>query len=56
MQVSMGVWVGFVAFGMIKLALDLVVFHRKAHVVKTKEALAWSGVWIALALLFNAGV
>src|SRR4051812_13021134 len=36
------------------LALDLGVFHRKAHVVRVKEALAWSGVWIVLALSFSA--
>lgn len=35
------------------LALDLGVFHRKAHVIRVKEALAWSGVWILLALVFN---
>ena len=35
------------------LALDLGVFHRKAHVVRFKEALTWSGVWVALALLFG---
>jgi len=34
------------------LALDLGVFHRKAHVVSVKEALAWSAVWIAMALSF----
>ena len=38
------------------LALDLGVFHRKSHTVGMKEALTWSGVWIALALLFNAGI
>ncbi len=38
------------------LALDLGVFHRKAHVVRFKEALIWSGVWVGLALLFNAGI
>ena len=38
------------------LALDLAVFHRKAHEVKLKEALAWSAAWILLALLFNAGM
>jgi tellurite resistance protein TerC len=38
------------------LALDLGVFHRKAHVIKIKEALLWSGFWIALALLFNLGI
>jgi len=38
------------------LALDLGVFHREAHVVRAREALGWSVFWIALALLFNAGV
>ncbi|MBL8877765.1 MAG: TerC family protein [Phycisphaerales bacterium] len=38
------------------LALDLGVFHRKAHEVRFKEALTWSVVWVALALLFNFGI
>lgn len=38
------------------LALDLGVFHRKAHAVSVREALAWSCVWIFLALLFGLGV
>ncbi len=38
------------------LALDLGVFQRKAHAVSVKEAAIWSAVWIALALLFNAGI
>ena len=35
------------------LALDLGVFHRKAHVVSVKEALTWSAVWITLGLAFS---
>jgi len=35
------------------LALDLFVFHRKAHTVALKEAAIWSGIWISLALIFN---
>jgi TerC family integral membrane protein len=35
------------------LALDLGVFHRKAHTVRVKEAALWSLVWVSLALLFN---
>jgi tellurite resistance protein TerC len=35
------------------LALDLLVFNKKAHEVSLKEATGWSIVWIALALLFN---
>lgn len=49
-------WVGFNLFVLLMLALDLGVFHRKAHVVTTKEALLWSAAWIALALLFNLGL
>lgn len=46
-------WIAFNIFVLAMLALDLGVFHRRAHVVKIKEALAWSAFWIALALLFN---
>ncbi len=38
------------------LVLDLGVFHRKAHVVKIKEALGWTALWITLALFFNLGI
>lgn len=34
------------------LALDLGVFHRKAHAVRPKEALGWTIMWATLALLF----
>lgn len=43
---------GFIALVLVLLALDLGVFHRKAHVIKLKEALGWSAFWIALGLLF----
>lgn len=46
-------WILFNLFVLAMLALDLGVFHRKAHVVRLKEALGWSVVWICLALLFN---
>ncbi|MFH0982421.1 MAG: TerC family protein [Planctomycetota bacterium] len=49
-------WIGFIAFVLSMIALDLGVFNRKAHVISTREGLAWTGVWVALALLFNAGV
>jgi tellurite resistance protein TerC len=38
------------------LALDLGVFHRKAHVVSVREALAWSGVWMTMGLAFSVVV
>lgn len=49
-------WIIFNLFVLAMLAIDLGVFHRKAHEVKLKEALIWSGVWISLALIFNAGL
>ena len=48
-----GLWVGFNLFVLGMLALDLGVFHRKAHAVSGKEALTWSLVWISLSLVFN---
>lgn len=50
------VWVAFGAFVLVMLALDLGVFHRQARTVGMKEAFLWSGVWVTLALLFNACV
>ena len=46
-------WTGFVVFVLMMLALDLGVFHRKAHVISVKEALGWSAVWITLGLSFS---
>jgi tellurite resistance protein TerC len=56
MSVPMWAWVGFAVFVIAMLALDLGVFHRDSHEVRIKEAMIWSGVWIALALLFNLGL
>jgi tellurite resistance protein TerC len=53
---SLWLWVGFNLFILAMLALDLGVFHRKAHEVSLKEATIWSAVWITLALVFNAGI
>jgi len=49
-----GLWIGFVAFVLVMLAIDLGIFNRKDHVVGFREALGWSGVWVTLALVFNA--
>jgi len=54
--VSLWLWAGFNVFVLAMLALDLGVFHRKAHAVSLREAGIWSAVWIALALIFNLGV
>ena len=50
------VWAGFLAFVAAMLALDLGVFHRKAHAISLREAAVWSAVWIGLAGVFAAGV
>jgi tellurite resistance protein TerC len=52
----MMLWAGFVLFVVAVLALDLGVFHRRAHVIHMREALIWTGVWIGLALMFNAAI
>jgi tellurite resistance protein TerC len=49
-------WVGFIAFVLAMLSLDLGVFNRTPHVVKAREALVWTGVWVGLALLFAGGL
>ena len=49
-------WAGFLAFVAAMLALDLGVFHRKAHAISLREAAVWSAVWIGLAGVFAAGV
>ncbi|MEN9573334.1 MAG: hypothetical protein RL514_1189 [Verrucomicrobiota bacterium] len=45
-------YAGFVAAVLVFLALDLGIFHRQAHVVKFREALAWTALWFALAMAF----
>ncbi|MEY4387441.1 MAG: hypothetical protein RLY20_2724 [Verrucomicrobiota bacterium] len=49
-------WIGFNVFILAMLALDLGVFHRKSHTVTLRESLTWTGVWVALAMVFNAGI
>jgi tellurite resistance protein TerC len=46
-------WAAFITFVLAMLALDLGVFHKKAHVVGFREAAGWSLVWVSLALVFN---
>jgi tellurite resistance protein TerC len=50
------IWIGFIAFVLVMLALDLGVFNRKAHVITTREALRWTGLCVVLAMLFTAFV
>jgi tellurite resistance protein TerC len=46
-------YAGFFVFVLAVLALDLGVFHRKAHAIGMQEAVGWSVFWITLALVFN---
>src|SRR3989442_14914000 len=46
-------WASFLAFLVLVLALDLFVLHRDAREVPFKQALAWTGVWVGLALAFG---
>ena len=49
------IYASFTAFVLLLLALDLGVFHRRAHVVSFRESLGWSIVWVTMALAFNYG-
>ncbi len=56
MQHSVFAWVGFNAYVLVMLALDLGVFHRKDHTISIREALVWTVIWVIQALIFDAGV
>ena len=49
------VYAAFTAGVLAVLAVDLGVFHRQAHAVTFRESLAWSAVWVALAMAVNYG-
>lgn len=51
-QITAWHWIGFICCVLVFLALDLGLFHRRAHAVGFKEALAWTAVWFSLAMLF----
>ncbi len=54
MDLPLWAWVAFIGAVLAMLALDLGVFHRKAHVVKVREAGFWTAVWVTLSLSFGA--
>ncbi len=49
-------WIGYTVFILIALVVDLGVFHRGARTITMKEAALSSVIWVALALVFNAGI
>lgn len=56
MDVSIGYWIGFFAFIIVMLALDLGVFHRHNDAPSIKSSLLWSAFWIGLAFAFAGGI
>ena len=56
MEHALWEWAAFGGIVLVMLALDLGVFHREDHVIRPKEALGWSAVWIGLALAFAGGL
>src|SRR5690606_13896037 len=50
------IWLGFILFVLVVLGLDLGVLNRKAHVERAREALAFTGFTIVLAMAFMVGV
>ena len=52
----MWVWIIFIACILVFLALDLGVFNKENHVIKTKEATIWTAIWVTIALSFSAVV
>ena len=47
-------WAGFILFVLCGIAVDMGAFHRRARAVSVREALAWSALWLTLALGFAA--
>lgn len=49
----MWIWVAFIAVVVVFLALDLGVFHKHDHVIRSKEAAVWTAIWVTIALGFS---
>jgi tellurite resistance protein TerC len=49
-------WIGFFSLVFVMLALDLGVFHRKAHEIRIREAIGWTIFWVTLGLSFTGVV
>ena len=52
----MWVWIIFIACIIVFLALDLGVFNKHDHVIKSKEAGIWTAIWVTVALAFSGVV
>jgi tellurite resistance protein TerC len=49
-------WLAFNLFALLAIALDLGVFHRQPRKMQTREALAWTIVWVSLTAVFGIAV
>jgi tellurite resistance protein TerC len=49
----MTVWIIFIACILIFLALDLGIFNKTPHIISSKEAGMWTGIWVALSFAFS---
>jgi tellurite resistance protein TerC len=56
LDVPVWFWGAFIGVVVLLLTLDLALFHRKPHEVRTREAVGWAAFWIGLSLAFNAWV
>ncbi|MFF5969012.1 TerC family protein [Streptomyces collinus] len=54
-DVPFWLWAVFAVTVLVSLAVDLLA-HRQAHVIGFREAAAWSGVWVGLAIVFGVVV
>lgn len=50
---TLAVWIAFLVFVLVMVALDLGVFHREIKTPTARNALGWTLIWVVLALLFN---
>ena len=50
----MWIWVSFILMIVAFLAIDLGVFNKKDHIIKSREASLWTAVWVSIALIFSA--
>lgn len=56
MPIQTMMWLGFGAIILVMFVIDLGIFSRKSHEIRFREALAWTIVWVSLALAFNVWI
>lgn len=49
----MTVWIIFIAAILLFLALDLGVFNKTPHIISTREAGKWTGIFVTISFLFS---